>query len=121
MSDQKTINEAVDAEKPESEPLGLNRLLGVPVVLCFRCNHPMIEVNRNTHYVFYRCQCNRNKGANYDWQTALIDGLEYEIGSAGSLVHQCPTCHEFTFRERESNEVCVMCGGARICLKRHGA
>lgn len=28
MDSQETMNEAVDVEKPEGEPLGLNRLLG---------------------------------------------------------------------------------------------
>lgn len=74
----------------------------------------MIEIGRNAYRVFYKCECKRHKGVDWDWSTALINGLEYELGSAGSFVHDCPNCGNLTFRERMSNELCVSCGKAQV-------
>lgn len=83
---------------------------------CDHCNQPIIQIGRNENYIFYKCGCNRNKGADYDWKTALIDGVEYELGDSGSLIYQCQICLRYTFRVEPSNEVCLFCGLAIVKL-----
>lgn len=82
--------------------------------LCGHCEQPMVEIARNEHYVFYKCGCHRHKGVEWDWQTALIDGVELELGTAGSFVCQCPACNAVIFRQRITNEICLHCGKERI-------
>lgn len=82
--------------------------------ICLQCNQPMIEVGRNEYRVFFKCGCKRNKGVDWDWEHAIVDGLEYELGTAGSFVHDCPLCDGVTFRQIMSNELCVFCGKSEI-------
>ncbi len=91
-----------------------------PPVVCGHCNHVMVEIGRTDQRVFYKCECHRHKGCDWDWQTALIDGVEYEIGTAGSFVHECPTCDGLTYRNSPSSERCLLCHKSQVVLKRHG-
>ena len=81
---------------------------------CAHCGEPTVEIGRNDLFVFYRCGCNRNKGADYDWRTRLLDGVEYCLGSAGSFVQECPACHNRLYRLRITRELCVHCAQARV-------
>ena len=81
---------------------------------CSHCNQDMVEIDRNEIYVFYKCGCHKHKGVEWDWRSALVNGVEYELGTAGSFVHKCPGCGEFTFRQEISNETCLWCGKVRI-------
>lgn len=81
---------------------------------CGHCRQPLVEIARNEIYVFYKCACHKHKGADWDWRSALVDGVEYQLGSAGSFVHQCPACGEFTYRHDISTETCLLCNKARV-------
>lgn len=83
---------------------------------CAHCNIQLEEVSRNEHFVFYRCGCGNYANAGYDWKTALIDGVEYLMGLAGSYVHTCPNCYNRIYRMRPSTEVCLWCNESRVEL-----
>ena len=88
--------------------------------LCGHCGQQLVERGRSEYRVFFVCGCNRNKGVDWDWSYAIVDGVEYELGSAGSFVHECPSCDKLTFRQRISNELCAHCGKARIRARKIG-
>lgn len=81
---------------------------------CHYCEKPIVEINRNECFVFYKCGCNRNKGVDWDWKTALIGDQEYELGTAGSFVLECPECQNLTFRHRITGELCLFCKKAEV-------
>ena len=84
------------------------------VKLCGHCNQPMVEIARNEYYVFFKCGCHRHKGAEWDWRTALVDGVELELGTAGSFVLECHVCHSLMYRSRITGEFCLQCGETRV-------
>ena len=80
---------------------------------CFDCGQTYNEIARNEHRVFYKCACNRYKGVNWDWSTGIIDGVEYELGSAGSWILRCVECGALHFRSRPDRQTwCIAC-----CMK----
>ena len=84
------------------------------VMRCGHCRQELVEMYRNQLYVFYKCGCKLNKGVDWDWKHALVDGVEYELGTAGSFVHDCPECGNVTYRENMSHELCVACCRSHI-------
>ena len=77
---------------------------------CFDCGVEYREIARNEHRVFYKCTCNRNEGVDWDWSTAIIDGVEYELGSAGSWILKCVECGFVHMRlRRDGQSWCIRC------------
>jgi hypothetical protein len=88
---------------------------------CNLCGCSFSEITRNHCYVFYACGCESRHASNWSFRTALwsfrtalIDGVEYELDTASSIVHKCKKCKKLTFREKISNEVCLLCGLSEI-------
>lgn len=83
-------------------------------MICEHCNQPSVEISRNEHYVFYKCACHQNKGVEWDWRTLLHEGIEYLMGTSGSIVHGCPNCKRHTYRMQFSDEICLFCATCPI-------
>ena len=82
--------------------------------VCDACQQPIVEIRRDCYNVYLRCGCPLTGTENYNWRHLLHNGKEYRLGSAGSIVHECPNCGEITLRMDFSAEVCVYCASATI-------
>lgn len=68
-----------------------------------------MEYSRNEHSITYKCGCHFNKGVEWDWQDALVNGVQYLLGSAGSFTYVCPECDSVVMRQQLSYQWCVYC------------
>ena len=70
-----------------------------------------MECGRNEYFVFYKCGCHLHKGVDWDWSDALVDGVQYPLGSAGSFTYICPECDSTAMRMGLSYQWCIYCCG----------